>query len=67
MARWAAVGIVWQIRDQLRKRIRRQMGRAPDAVATVIDSQFVKAAVTVGLASRPPRLPVRGMRTTGCT
>ena len=52
MARWAAAGVIGQIRDQLRKRIRREMGRAPGAVATVIDSQSVKAADTVGKASR---------------
>lgn len=48
MARWATAGVVGQIRDQLRKRIRREMGRSPSAVATVIDSQSVKAADTVG-------------------
>jgi transposase len=52
MARWAAAGVVGQIRDQLRKRIRREMGRSPGAVATVIDSQSVKAAETVGKDSR---------------
>jgi transposase len=52
MARWATCGVVGQIRDQLRKRIRREMGRAPGAVATVIDSQSVKAAETVGKNSR---------------
>lgn len=52
MARWAAAGVVGQIRDQLRKRIRREMGKAPGAVATVIDSQSVKAAETVGKDSR---------------
>ncbi|MER5577065.1 IS5 family transposase [Streptomyces massasporeus] len=52
MARWAACGVVGQIRDQLRKRIRREMGRAPGAVATVIDSQSVRAAETVGRDSR---------------
>ncbi|MDQ0779871.1 transposase [Streptomyces aurantiacus] len=34
------------------QRIRRKMGRAPGAVATVIDSQSVKAADTVGKDSR---------------
>lgn len=48
MARWAAVGVVGQIRDQLRERIRRDMGRSPGAVATVIDSQSFKDAETVG-------------------
>ncbi|MXG30356.1 IS5 family transposase [Streptomyces sp. YIM 132580] len=52
MARWAAAGVVGQIRDQLRKRIRRELGRSPGAVATVIDSQSVKAAETVGRESR---------------
>lgn len=49
MARWAAAGVVGQIRDQLRKRIRREMGKAPGVVATVIDSQ----------SSRPPRPSAR--------
>lgn len=52
MARWAACGATGQIRDQLRKRIRRETGKAPGAVATVIDSQSVKAAETVGKDSR---------------
>lgn len=52
MARWAAAGVIGQIRDQLRKRVRRDMGRAPGAVATIIDSQSVKAAETVGRDSR---------------
>lgn len=52
MARWAAAGVIGQFRDQLRKRIRREMGKAPGAVATVIDSQSVKAAETVGKGSR---------------
>ncbi|MFI6037989.1 transposase [Streptomyces sp. NPDC051315] len=52
MARWAARGVVGQIRDHLRMRIRREMGRAPGAVATVIDSQSIKPADTVGKDSR---------------
>ncbi|WP_369696692.1 IS5 family transposase [Streptomyces sp. XD-27] len=52
MARWAAAGVVGQIRDQLSSRIRREMGKGPKAVATVIDSQSVKAAETVGKDSR---------------
>lgn len=52
MARWAAAGVVGQIRDQLAGRIRREMGKGPRAVATVIDSQSVKAAETVGKDSR---------------
>ncbi|MFI0811860.1 IS5 family transposase [Streptomyces echinatus] len=52
MARWAAAGIVGQIRDHLAGRIRRDMGKGPRAVATVIDSQSVKAAETVSKATR---------------
>ncbi|WP_240798757.1 transposase [Streptomyces sp. H23] len=48
MARWAAAGIIDQIRDALAQRIRREMGKGPRAVAIVIDSQSVKAASTVG-------------------
>lgn len=52
MARWTAAGVIGQIRDHLRGRIRRDMGKGPRAVATVIDSQSVKAAETVGKESR---------------
>ncbi|GHF41677.1 hypothetical protein GCM10010359_50440 [Streptomyces morookaense] len=52
MARWAARGIVGQIRDALAGRIRREMGKGPRAVATIIDSQSVKAAETVSRATR---------------
>ncbi|MBC9731133.1 IS5 family transposase [Streptomyces sp. TRM68367] len=52
MARWAAAGIIGQIRDHLASRIRRDMGKGPRAVATVIDSQSVKAAETVSKATR---------------
>lgn len=52
MARWAACGVIGQIRDALSQRIRRDLGKGPRAVATVIDSQSVKAAETVGRDSR---------------
>ncbi len=52
MARWAAAGIIGQIRDHLAGRIRRDLGKGPRAVATVIDSQSVKAAETVSKATR---------------
>ncbi|AEY85298.1 putative transposase [Streptomyces hygroscopicus subsp. jinggangensis 5008] len=52
MSRWAAAGVIGQIRDELASRIRRGMGKSPRAVATVIDSQSVKAAETVGQDSR---------------
>ncbi|MDQ0988713.1 hypothetical protein QFZ71_006077 [Streptomyces sp. V2I9] len=52
MARWAAAGVIGQIRDQLRKRIRLETGRAPGAVATVIGSRSVEAADAEGKDSR---------------
>lgn len=52
MARWAAAGIISQIRDHLAGRARRDMAKAPRAVATVIDPQSVKAAETVSKATR---------------
>ncbi|MGW3746653.1 IS5 family transposase [Streptomyces sp. NPDC005146] len=52
MARWAAAGVIGQIRDHLSGRIRREMGKGPRPVATVIDSQSVRAAETVGKDSR---------------
>jgi transposase len=48
MARWAACGVVGQIRDHLAGRIRRELGKGLRAVAVIIDSQSVKAASTVG-------------------
>jgi hypothetical protein len=45
MARWAAAGVVREIREVLTGRIRRQVG-------TVSDSQAGKAASTVGRLSR---------------
>lgn len=52
MARWAASGVIGQIRGHLASRIRRDMGKGPRAVATVIGSQSVKAAETVSKATR---------------
>jgi hypothetical protein len=51
MARWAAAGIIGQIRYHLTRRIRRDLGKGPRAVAAVIDSQSVKAAKTVSKAT----------------
>jgi transposase len=46
--RWSRAGVLEQVRDQLRRQVRRRMGTSPYGVATVIDSQSVKAAETVG-------------------
>jgi hypothetical protein len=49
MARWAAAGVVREIREVLTGRIRRQVG-------TVSDSQAGKAASTVGRTLMAPTL-----------
>ncbi|MCT9114505.1 hypothetical protein N4G69_55530, partial [Streptomyces mirabilis] len=45
MARWAAAGVVGQVRAALTGRIRD--GRRTNAVATIIDSQSAKVASSV--------------------
>ncbi len=45
-------GVIGQIRDALSQRICCDLGKGPRAVATVIDSQSVTAAETVGRDSR---------------
>ncbi|MGP4091918.1 hypothetical protein [Streptomyces sp. KR55] len=45
--RWGAAGVFILIRDQLRRRVRRSMGKLPHAVATVIGSRSVRVAATV--------------------
>lgn len=50
--RWAATGAISLIRDQLRRAVRISSGKPPQAVASVVDSQSVKASETVGKGSR---------------
>jgi len=50
--RWTRAGVVAQIRDQLRRRIRTNLSRCPDPVTLIMDSQSVKAAETVSRATR---------------
>ncbi|RFC70305.1 transposase [Streptomyces sp. AcE210] len=50
--RWAKAGVLGQLRDRMRRRVRCEMGDPPHGVATVIGSQSVKAAETVGKTSR---------------
>ena len=49
---WHASGATRRMHDELRRQVRMLAGRAPDPSAAVIDSQSVKAADTVGKASR---------------
>jgi transposase len=51
-SRWRAAGVVEQLRDTLRERLRTREGRDPEPTAAVIDSQSVRAAETVGSGSR---------------
>lgn len=50
--RWNTAGVVVAIRDSLRERIRTRAGRNPQPSAAAIDSQSVRAAETVGKATR---------------
>jgi transposase len=51
-ARWAAAGVVDQLRDQLHRQVRATLGRCPKPVTAIMDSQSVKAAETVGRDTR---------------
>lgn len=51
-AKWSHAGAWQEIQDELRTMIRTRMGRCPNPVTAVIDSQSVKAAETVGSATR---------------
>lgn len=50
--RWQAAGVVEHVRDRLREQIRVREGRKPQPSAGAIDSQTVRAAETVGSATR---------------
>ncbi|MET9428521.1 IS5 family transposase [Streptomyces sp. NPDC003036] len=50
--RWNRAGVVAWIREQLRRRIRTNLGRCPHPVTLIIDSQSVKAAATVSKKTR---------------
>ena len=51
-ASWEAAGVTQQVLDGLRDRVRLRAGRRAAPSAGIIDSQSVKAAETVGQASR---------------
>ncbi|SDK05867.1 Transposase [Nonomuraea jiangxiensis] len=50
--RWEKAGVTEQVLAVLRRRVRRQQGRAEEPSAGVIDSQSVKGADTVPCTSR---------------
>lgn len=50
--RWTTCGVLARIRDALRQKVRAVMGRCANPVTLIIDSQSVKAAETVGAATR---------------
>ena len=50
--RWAKAGVVERVRDRLREQIRTRAGRNSAPSAAAIDSQTVRAAETVGKATR---------------
>ena len=49
---WQKTGATEDMHDELRRQVRIAAGRKPEPTAAVIDSQSVKAAETVGKASR---------------
>lgn len=51
-AGWAQAGVTQRVLDELRDRVRIREGRAAEPSAAIIDSATVKAAETVGAASR---------------
>lgn len=51
-AAWEAAGVTQAVLDSLRERVRLREGRTAEPSAAIIDSQSVKAAETVGVASR---------------
>ncbi|MBA2951865.1 hypothetical protein [Streptomyces himalayensis] len=51
-SRWLAQGLLAELHDRLRRRIRRQEGRDPQPRAGIVDSQSVKADATVPAGSR---------------
>lgn len=50
--RWSKDGTVARVHDRLRDAVRDEQGRDPMASAAIVDAQSVKAADTVGRASR---------------
>jgi transposase len=50
--RWGATGLLAELHDRLRGRVREDAGRDPEPTAGIIDSQSVRAAATVPASSR---------------
>lgn len=50
--RWRQTGLIGELHDRLRGKVREAAGRDPQPTATVIDSQSVKADAVVGTDSR---------------
>lgn len=52
LAAWRSTGVWDRVHDNLRDQVRRRAGRSSEPTAAVIDSQSVRAAETVGKATR---------------
>lgn len=50
--RWRAAGLIAELHDRLREKVRERAGREAEPTAAVIDSQSVKADAVVGAGSR---------------
>ncbi|RZB13418.1 transposase [Streptomyces sp. F001] len=49
--RWRNNGLIDELHDRLRGKVREQAGRDPEPTAAVIDSQSVKADAVVGVGT----------------
>ncbi|MEU2339062.1 IS5 family transposase [Streptomyces sp. NPDC013172] len=45
--RWQVTGLLAELHDRLRDKVRRMEGRAPDPTAAIVDSQSVRAAANI--------------------
>ncbi|MET8537805.1 IS5 family transposase [Streptomyces sp. NPDC005065] len=52
LRRWRERGLIAELHDRLRGKVREEEGRSPEPTAGIIDSQSVKGAATVAAASR---------------
>ncbi|MFD7944333.1 IS5 family transposase [Streptomyces sp. NPDC059744] len=52
LRRWRERGLIAELHDRLRGRVREEEGRSPEPTAGIVDSQSVKGAATVAAASR---------------
>ncbi|MFD3590858.1 transposase [Streptomyces sp. NPDC058683] len=45
--RWQVMGLLAELHDRLRDKVREREGRSPDPTAAIVDSQCVRAAANI--------------------